>query len=37
MAGVNESVVVITSDHDLLEAARQAGLTVEDPLVVDPH
>jgi len=32
LAEVNESLVVLASDHELLEAARQAGLAVEDPV-----
>ena len=33
MAGTNESVVLVTSDHELLEAARRAGLIAEDPVI----
>jgi hypothetical protein len=32
MTGLDESVVVVASDRELLEAARQAGLSVDDPI-----
>jgi predicted nucleic acid-binding protein len=37
LAGVDERVVLITSDQELLEAAREAGLTVEDPVEAEHH
>jgi len=37
MAEVSESVVLVASDHDLLEVARQTGLSVEDPVRAAPR
>jgi predicted nucleic acid-binding protein len=35
LAAINESVILIASDHELLSAARGAGLTVSNPAVVE--
>lgn len=36
LAEINETVVLVASDRDLLEAARDAGLHVENPALATP-